>query len=532
MDLDEEIFEKKLKELNKSIFSSVENKSISADMDNLFTYISSKWHELEFFRKFDELINVVFIQRVLKERVYVDGFLKKYLNIYFETLKTDFYSSWGLVFSKILLTKNIETYPSIYSYLMKIIFPKLPKYEEEKLVFPIDDDVSLYDIINSWLPVIEDQVLYSSSYDLFLNSGFRNNLIMHLYGKYKRNKVLNIWFPFGGIGAEPLLFSYLLLLVIETDLGSGDPQNVFIHASDHNPYVIERGLSSGLFDELLVRVKDDFCTENGIKSKDLKTTIKQAKRKVSVYPADLIYKSDIIDKKNDTIIMNSLKLSDHANENVKFEKIINRVSQNLINSEVIYVMRNSEPLSADKFSIGNSMQIKSIDNEFVSLKNDWHLNMLSFDINETNSVGYEIRKKGNYGNIDLELNKLYESRLSAENADLKKKLIKINSSSLVKSGDKLKYAELLAISGYHSRSYEIIKKNYKSDYRMSYDIMQKILDASKNEKLNSRIGNFIKENQIKEKGFSGELLDAIVEEIDDFFKRNPNSILNREKWLI
>jgi hypothetical protein len=422
------------------------------------------------------------------------------------------------------MSKDIEATPSVLPHVFRFIFPKLPKiFDDNDLIFPLDDGISLYDVIGSWLAPVEDQVVYSSSYDLFINSKLRNELILHLYKKYKETKTLILWFPFAGIGAEPMLISYLLHLVAEADTGFADMPNFFIHCGDHCSFIAERSLSSQLFDELLIRTKEDFCSENGIRTGGIKTTIKQAKRKLGFVSDDLIYKLEAPDTDFDTVIINSLKLADNETENGKLQKIIDRLERCLRDIEVIYEVRSIEPLAYEQLPLKKSYEKKIISESFISLKTDRNLTLVSL----------KVCGCSNDENVHVEtIDDILIDGTSPDKDVLKNRILKIKINDIYEPVDKLKYAKLLALSGYYSRSFDMIKKYYKSAYSLSYSIMQEILSGSKNEKLNARIENFISENKIREKGFSGELLDAITEEMEEYFKRNPGTMLKKEKWIL
>ena len=525
MVLDDEIFEKKLNELIKHIYASNDEKDISTEVDNLYSFITKKWKGLDFFKKFDQIVNSVFIQRVLKEKNYTDGFLKKYLNIYFDLLKSDFYSCWGLIFAKILMTKNLGVYPSVFPYLFRLQYPKLPRNTiDNDLLFPLEDDFSLYDTINLWLPVIEEQVEYSSSYSLFINTKLRNELVLHLYKKYKTVKKLSVWFPFGGIGIEPLLFVYIFMLVAEADTGNPELSGFHVIAGDHFTDITEKGISSGLFDDILIKVRDDFCLENGLKSGDLKTSIKNAKRKLVFHEADLIYKTEIPDKNIDTVIINSLKLSDNATALNKLKKVTNIFNSIKEDMEIIYEIKTPGLPSSGEIEIPNAKTANAISSDFISYKNDYHITFLSF-IPESDAVKIPDNNNDTFESI-------YLSRNDLSSDELKKKISGIVMKQPVIPGEMLKYAEILAIAGNYSKSYDIVKKFFKHGYTKSYEILELTLSGSKNQKLNARIEKFIIDNKLKEKGFSGELLDAITEEIDEFLGRNPGFKKNKERWLI
>jgi len=92
-------------------------------------------------------------------------------------------------------------------------------------------------------------------------------------------------------------------------------------------------------------------------------------------------------------------------------------------------------------------------------------------------------------------------------------------------------ADLYASINLFSKAFALVKENYEADYSLSYKILSDIRDKSKNNKLKLSAERFIIDKKIKEMGFSSELVEAIAEEIDDYFDDNPNSILKRKIWL-
>ncbi|OHD18891.1 MAG: hypothetical protein A2086_12985 [Spirochaetes bacterium GWD1_27_9] len=512
------IFEKLVKELHKKIFASEDTFLINKEIDYIYNFIKTKWKDLEFFKRFDSLIEVILIQRVLKDKEYTDTFLKKYLNIYFELLNLDFYNFWGVLFSKILKNKTSLIYPSIYVVIFKLVFEK-ESYSYEKSSFPLRDDISLYETLSFFTSKIEEIVVYSSSYNLFFNPKLRNPLILFLYEFYKTNKQLYVWFPLAGLSIEPVLFSYLLHLIIELDKNTTNPESLNFYGSDHSNFIVDKDKNTSFFEDSFLKVKKDFCFENGIDTKDIKTTLKDSKKKVLSFDFDFIYKTQIIDRKINFVIINSLKLSDFDNEKEKINKILKKIIEFKEEIGIILEIYSGFPLKEENIELPYTSNKKIISTVLISDFRDYYVSYLYFTINKNN-----IQKEEK--NIDI----LFNNYQSLKIEQLKEELKKFDLNSSFTKKETLMFAEILTYAGFHSRAYEILKKNYKVDFNYSYKILNKIQNESKNQKIVNSVSNFIKENKIKEKGFTGELLDAIIEEIDTYFKENPNSTI-KNKWV-
>ncbi|MBP7554396.1 MAG: hypothetical protein KA885_13300, partial [Spirochaetes bacterium] len=124
---------------------------------------------------------------------------------------------------------------------------------------------------------------------------------------------------------------------------------------------------------------------------------------------------------------------------------------------------------------------------------------------------------------------LYEKKEALSPKELKR-ILNNNKYELSKK-DSIKLADLYSSICLFSKAFSLVKENYEADYSLSYKILSDIRDKSKNNKLKLSVESFIIEKKVKEMGFSSELVEAIAEEIDDYFDENPNSILKRKIWL-
>ena len=135
----------------------------------------------------------------------------------------------------------------------------------------------------------------------------------------------------------------------------------------------------------------------------------------------------------------------------------------------------------------------------------------------------------NEKNADASFYEIYEKKEKLSPKEIKK-LLNDNKFNLSKKNI-IKMADLYASINLFSKAFALVKENYEADYSLSYKILSDIRDKSKNNKLKLSAERFIIDKKIKEMGFSSELVEAIAEEIDDYFDDNPNSILKRKIWL-
>ena len=114
--------------------------------------------------------------------------------------------------------------------------------------------------------------------------------------------------------------------------------------------------------------------------------------------------------------------------------------------------------------------------------------------------------------------------------ELKQSILKIDKTTIKTKRDYLTYAFLLAKASLFNKAYDILKNNYTYSYKYSYKILKIIIDNSKNEKIINKIQNFISEKQIKEKGFTAELFDALIDGIEEY-EIEEKEYRKKRKWL-
>jgi hypothetical protein len=518
------LFYNKLKSIHNKIYSSNNEKEISLELNSLYDFIKNKYENLECFKKLDEIINEILNEETLKTKEYTEGFLKKYLNLYFKELKTNIYTSWGLIFLKILIIKNNLHFPLIYSSIFKVYFKYLEtNYSTNELSFPIDKEINLYKIMNDCIPIINNLIIDSTSYNLLYLSSLRNKIILFLYDFYKKNKHLNIWFPYSGLGTEPLLFSLLLNLLNEIDSNDTKITNFKIYCSNPDHTLLTDGLIINPLNDLLLKAKSDFAKENNINKKKLNTTIKNSKKNLIIKKNSFLNSEQFIQETFDVLIINSLKLSDIVFSKNEIIKKLNELVDENINVLVIIETKTNEKIDESSFIFDEYKPTTIIDSTLISEKEkDYFLSYLIFQINAQK----EQKLKENIHSLKYLRKNFYKMDIK----DFKKEILKVDKTTIKTQRDNLTYAFLLAKASLFNKAYEILKKNYSYSYNYSYKILKIIIDNSKNIKMINKIQNFISEKQIKEKGFTAELYDALIDGIEEY-EIEEKKYRKKRKWL-
>ncbi|MCG8572172.1 MAG: hypothetical protein MJB14_18730, partial [Spirochaetes bacterium] len=126
--------------IKKSIFASQNNEEIENLIQQCINFITKQYQGNDQFLQLISLTDQLLIERVLKEKKYVNGFLKKVLNYYFSQTQTNFYDSWGILFCKILESRLDIYYPKVFSALFEVTFSSLPiSNKMDELEFPLNE---------------------------------------------------------------------------------------------------------------------------------------------------------------------------------------------------------------------------------------------------------------------------------------------------------------------------------------------------------------------------------------------------------
>ena len=325
------IIETHFKELHKLIFSDYDTKQITEKLDITFDFIKRNYTDTEFTEKLTELINIILIPKVMDKKEYCNSFLSKYIKIYMDELSLNGEYILSLILSK---SSKKEQYNKLVLYhIIKLI--EEPKIED--FLSSIENNL-FYEFISKYRIILYDILLNSSSYELLTNSKLRNKVILYLYKQYKENLSLNIWFPFAGACIEPMLISYILHLICEVDGKEISSFNII--ASDHNNKILQNGYKSNIFDSIFEKMKEDFCKENGISIKNIKTSKKKSNKKIHLENIDFLNTPTlpILNKKIDIIIINSNKLSLYKQNEKEIEQILEKI-QNMKISKVLFEIK-------------------------------------------------------------------------------------------------------------------------------------------------------------------------------------------------
>lgn len=498
----DDILTLKIKNIRKKISSNAKYYDISNDIEQLLIFIEKNYKDIDLFKNIDYIINSFSIKQVIENKEYLESFYKKILNYYFSLLNIDSLSFLSLIFSIIL--KNYD-YINLFEITKIILRYLLRNYIIE---FPIDEKEEIYDTFKN---IIDNQINIlknSSSYTLFQNSLIRNKIILYLYEYYKKNKRLNIFFKFAGIGIEPLIFSYTMRILYEIEYNK-ELKNLNIYCYDENIDLLKYFLNNTIFfDNIFLKLKEDICKENDFKIKNLNTNLKLAKK-------DLIIKEKIdISDNIDFIIINNFLISRNRES---LEKEVSLFDEGKI------IIEKEECIEIDKKFLYDT-------------KSNFLLELASFFDNKKNKfinfLLLEKITKSNNREDDVEdnedINRIFYNYKKYSIKELKNKLNRI---TIKEKNDYLKYAFLLKETGLHSKAFEIIKKYYDSDYNLSYKILKDISLYTKNQKLKTSVEQFIKDYKIIEHGFAAELIDAINDEIEDYFESKKYPNLKDEDYL-
>lgn len=518
------LFTDKLYAIRRLIYGGTDCKVVGGELDQLYHWLQGKYSGLDLFKRIDEVADELLSERVLRDESYTESFLKDFLNFYFSKVETELYDAWGIVFAKIFSGERAVIYPGIYAAFFRIYLQQLPElYEVDELIFPLSRELNLFKLFGSWKPVIEEIFFHSSTYTLLFDSLLRNSLVLYLYEQYKEEKPLNIWFPFAGNGIEPLLISYLLHLIHEVESGEKRFKKLAIFCSDHTPELLKRGLNLGPLDNFIGRTKEDFAHENGLKLKEIGASRGAAKRVLHLVEADFEGTLKLPADSFSIVIINSVKYSGREMIERLFDHFreLNRDLQLIVELE-----SESEPELKD-FNFGGQRAVELLGSRFVSgERRDYYQSYLRFEL-YADTEPVEVKEDS--------LEELFRIGPTLDKRELKARLEGLDKSCLRESLSYLHYASLLARAKMFKRSYELIRDHYEADYNLSYKSLKAIIRYCKNEKIVKRVETFIIEKQIKEKGFSAELLDAISGEIDRFYAEygEPGEVDDEDEltWL-
>nr|HPO49627.1 hypothetical protein [Spirochaetota bacterium] len=462
----DDFFEKQLKILKNAVDSDASGDKINEISEVIFSNINKIDSETERLRKIDFVVNVFCSSRISGDRIsgdrissdkdYVEGVLKKVLSLYFNVLSGDIYEKMAIIIHKILKNKNYFQYPLVYKYIL------LLKKSNEETIDLFDEKFILFDYINEKIDFFKKIADYSSSYNFFFNSMMRNKIVLFLYDFFLKNKSMNIWFPFSGIALEPLVFSYIFHLILETDKKKKNIQNFNVYCSDYSFYLLEEGLKTEIYNDIFLKIKNDFCFENQINPRFLKTSLQKIKNSIVVENKDIILKNEFIDKDLDFIFINSFKLSNITFESEKISKLINRISQNYRSVIVIIEIVSEFSLKEIPIKNDNIKKVKLLcSNIYPQDNRDLHIHYFAIYLEDV---------KKNQSEDELSIVDFFLDR-NVDPEEIKDKLKNFDDKKLVSKEDFFKYSEILTKAGFFSKSFDIIKKIYKSDYYRSDKII-------------------------------------------------------------
>jgi len=509
------VIEVYLKDLHKLIFANYDTNQITEKLNIIFSFIKKNYVKNELSEKLDNLINIILIPKVIEKKEYSNSFLLKYIKIYMDELSLESEYMLSFIFSKLLKEKSYSKL--ILYYIIKLLEEPINK----DFLLSIEKNL-FYEFILKYKVILEDILLNSSTYQLFTDNKLRNNLILYLYEQYKENSGLNIWFPFAGTCIEPMLLSYIFHLICEIDGNEISRFNII--ASDHSNNILENGYRSNIFEPIFEKMREDFCKENGISIKDIKTNRKKSNKRIHLENIDFLNASSLptfskkFNKKIDIVIINSEKLSIYKNNKKEIGQILKKI-QNMGISKILFEIKSE--FERDLYRLDyNSINQKKIAVKSFSENED--LNVYYFDLLlNINKIAENNHNPDSFMNI-------YNNYKNYDKKKFKENLENFNLNSILNE-EKLLYGEILVHFGFFSRAYEIIKLNYKYNYTKSLELLKRIESETKNQKLKIIVRNFIKDKRIVEYGFSYDLIDSVLDGIKEYNEQKKE--YKNLKWL-
>ncbi len=507
MSNNETIIQKQLKDLHRLIFSKSDISEIREHLNRTFNFIKKNYVNFELSERLSELLNIIIVPKVIQDETYCNDFLLEYIQIYTNELSLEREFVLSIIFSKLLKEKEVSQL--ILFYIIKLI--DSPILEDFSLSL---ENKNIFEFINSYTPIIENIVENSSSYQLFINTKLRNQLILYLYKQYKEKKRLNIYFPFSGCGVEPIIFSYLFHLIAEADEREIDGFHII--ASDNNNNILKNGYNSNIFDPILEKIREDFCRENGLSIKEIKTTKTKSNKRIHLENSDFFDTNNINNRKIDFVLINSKKLSNHKNHKKEIDKILKNIAEKKVD-RVLFEVKLEFERDLHNFEYEQVNQKKVAVNSFSENED---LNIYYLDLYLKKRIENS-KKSTNFHNI-------YNNYKNYDKKEFKKDLENIKLDSFVNE-ERLLYSEMLIYFGYFSKAYEIIKSNYKYDYNKSLTLLKEIETKTENQKLKLSVINFIKDKKLTEYGFSLDIIDSLLDGIKEY--REQKKDYKNLKWL-
>ena len=509
----------KLKQIEKSfstkMIQTAENDHITELINDYFQFIQDNYNEIMTFEKLDQLLEFLIYQYYKNENLNINSVFIPLLNNYIKKLNIDSCTAWGLVLFKLLKSELDLHYPSAYACYLQNHF-QINSQLRPDLIFPLDPGFHLHLCLQELISRIMPSLIFSCSYHIVFHNSVRTLMIRYLYNYYLKNRRLNIWFPFPGLGLEPLMVSYNFLLIYEQNYKE-KPSAFSLYLTDNEQNLAELNMNYANNLNIFKQLKSAFCRENKIIEKKLKTSLKTAKQKIH-----LLNKTEKIEKKLDFIFI-GYQLSNKKPDYLDYiAKKITDLEKTVHNpTKVIIEFQTKFKQDWHTIEINNYPIKKVIFDDFLSKQNDIHLVYLEIELTSQNQ---KISKQS------FNIEELINGKDTINKKNLKNILKSINEKEIKNSNQLFKLCSLYVQSCFYKKGWNILKNIYQTDYNKTYELLSKILNNCKNEKLNKKILNFIKQTKLKETAFNAELLDAIKNEIDDYFAENPDSLLKTDKW--
>ena len=499
----EKIFLSQLKNLRRSIHADTAQSGVfvCSMIDYLNTHSTEQQQRQEYYGM---LLNELLCDEVVGDAQLCHQTLLPVINAYAAAMGRDDTDIWADIFERYLGSQTGCHHPIVYADIMRICRSDFRAAAGQNVGLPLDDEFDLSQLFCKWSGLFERYLADRSSWTLLRDADCRNALARFLCSQAECNPSdpLRIVFPFPGIGLEPLLLAYTVSLMSEAM--SGRPAEMkLILLGDPNGPLRSINPNDNNYDEVFINLKQSFCEQNHLKIKELKTTLKSVKRKITVMTA--------------AEWSNKNTVSNWAMLNYQDEEIIGKFNDT---GNIILECQDS---NIPKLYEKNSVIAVTFDREHECEVQYIHCVRKNNPI-QTAAAG----TNGESAKSDY-IGQLYAVRDTFSEKEMKKKLAQ--SDYIVSEDQMIRYAELLLQAGQYAKSFNVIKQYYETDFDKSYQLLQLILSKCKNKKINDSIERFIVDKEMKPNGFGEAMLEAIVDGIEDYFDANPESVLKDKQWL-
>ena len=518
MNKKEEIFFSQLKNLRRSIHADISQSGVF--VCDMLDYIASHIAEQERAEYCGMMLNELLCDDVIDNAQLCQSSLLPAINAYRAAAVSDRTDTevWVDIFERYIGAKTGCHHPIVYADILRICRSDFHQACSENVSLPLSEDVNLSNVMKQWRTLFERFLQDGSSWTLLRDADCRNALARFLCSQAESHPAepLRIVFPFSGTGIEPLLLAYTVSLMSEAMSGHPAEMKLVLLGDPAGP-LRSMNPNDTNYDETFLNLKKTFCEQNHIKIKDVKTTLKAVKRKITVMTAEewrIREQSQMTRGQNQMTRGHAPLSSDFA--------VINFPDGDII-GDFENIILECSGRDIPKLYESKSVIISSFDKEHECEVKFIHCVRKNMPEQTAAEGTNRESPKGNY------IEQLYAVRHSFSPKEMKKKLAV--GDYIVSEKQMIQYAELLAMSAQYGKAFQVIRQHFESDYDKSYQLLQEMLLQCKNNKINEAINRFIVEKEMKPNGFGEAMLEAVIDGIEDYFDTHPDSVLKDKQWL-